>query len=67
MHQADQVVGPARTEDLPVAGVVADEGELGEDDRRVGSGEQLPPGVPQEDEGGPSGGEQDQSRLILAA
>jgi hypothetical protein len=58
MDQADQVVGAAAAEDLPVAGVVADEGDLGEDDRQVGGGHQLPPGVPQGGEGDPSGGEQ---------
>ena len=60
MDQADEVVGAPAAEDLPVAGVVADEGELGEDDRQGGGGHQLPPGVPQEGEGGSSGGEQDE-------
>jgi hypothetical protein len=60
MDQADQVVGASAAEDLPVAGVVADEGDLGEDDRQVGGGHQLPPGVLQGDEGDPSGGEQDE-------
>jgi hypothetical protein len=53
MHQAGQVVGASAAEDLPVAGVVADEGNLGEDDRQVGGGHQLPPGVLQGGEGGP--------------
>jgi len=39
-----------------VAGVVADEGELGEHHRQVGGGDQLLPGVPEEGEGGAPGG-----------
>src|SRR4029450_7715711 len=65
MDQADQVVGAAAAEDLPVAGVVAPEGEPGEDARQVGGGDQLPPGVLQGDEGGPSGGEQDEIQAEL--
>src|SRR4029450_2723078 len=41
------------------------EGELGEDDRQVGGGHQLPPGVPQGDKGGPAGGEQDEIQADL--
>src|SRR4029453_9691793 len=58
MDQADQVVGAAAAEDLPVAGVVADEGDLGADDPQVGGGHKLPPGVLQGDKGCSSGGEQ---------
>jgi hypothetical protein len=65
LHQADQVVGASGTEDLPVAGVVADEGDVGEDDRQIGGGHQLPPGVLQGDEGGSSGGEQDEVEADL--
>src|SRR5215216_7218402 len=60
VEQAHLVVGAAGAEELAVAGVVAEEGELGEDHRQVGGGEQLPPGVAQDDEGGPAGGEQGQ-------
>ena len=56
--QPNQVVGPPGAEDLPVPGVVAHEGDLGEHHRQVGGGEELPPGVSEEEEGGPSGGEQ---------
>jgi hypothetical protein len=60
VDQADQVVGTPGTEDLAVAGVVADERELGEDHRQVEGGDQLPPGIPQDGEGHPAGGEQGQ-------
>jgi hypothetical protein len=58
MDQPDQVVCAPGAEDLPVPGVVAHEGDLGEHHRQVGGSEQLPPGVSEEDEGGPSAGEQ---------
>src|SRR6266540_4815901 len=59
VHQADQVVGSAGAEDLPVAGVVADEGDLAGDDREPGGSDQLVPGVTEQDDDGPAGGEQD--------
>ena len=58
MEQPDQVVGAPAAEDLPVAGVVPDEGQLGGDDGKVGGREQLPPGVAQKDKGDPAGREQ---------
>jgi hypothetical protein len=60
MGQADQVVGAPGTEDLPVAGVVADEGELGAHHRQPGGGDQLPPGIPDDGEGGRPGGQEGQ-------
>ena len=39
---------------------MADEGELGEHHRQVGSGDQLLPGVPKDGEGGAPGGQQGQ-------
>jgi hypothetical protein len=56
--QADQAVGPPGTEDLPVAGVMPEERDLGERERQEHGGHELPPGVPQQQEGGPAGGEQ---------
>jgi hypothetical protein len=58
VDEADQVVGTPGTEDLAVAGVVADECELGEHHRQVEGGQELPPGIPQDGEGGPPTGEQ---------
>jgi hypothetical protein len=60
VQQADPVVGPPGPEDLPVPGVVADEGDLGEDDRQEGSRGQLPPRLPDDGEGDPPGGQQGQ-------
>ena len=60
VQQADPVVGGSGAGDLAVAGVVADKGELGEHHRQVGGGDQLPPGVPDDGEGGPAGGQQGQ-------
>ena len=60
VDQADQVVGPAAAEDLAVAGVVAEEAELGGHDGEVGGGEQLPPGLAEEEERDPAGGQQGQ-------
>ena len=54
VHVADQIVAPARGEDLPVAGIVPDERELGEHHREVHPGQQLPPGVAHNDEHGGS-------------
>src|SRR5215216_8023147 len=55
VDQADQVVGPAGAEQLAVAGVVADEGQLGEHHREVGGRQQLPPGGHEDEEDSPSG------------
>src|SRR4029450_2689155 len=60
VDQPDPVVGPAGAEQLAVAGVVADEGELGEPHRQIGGGQELPPGFPEDGEGDPAGGEQGQ-------
>jgi hypothetical protein len=60
MHQPDQVVGPPGTEQLTVAGVMADKGDLGEHHRQKRGGDQLPPGVPKDGEGDPAGGQQPQ-------
>jgi hypothetical protein len=59
VYQADHVVGPAGAEDLPVAGLVAEEADLAEDRREVDRDRHLVPGVAQNGEGGPSPGEQD--------
>ena len=66
MGQADQGVGAPAAGDLPVAGIMAYERDLGEDDCQVGGGEQLPPGVPQGDEGGRSETSRLRFRTILA-
>jgi hypothetical protein len=58
VEEPGQVVGPAATEDLAVAGVVADEGQLGGHHGQVDGGEQLPPGVTQEKENHQAGGEE---------
>jgi len=47
------VVGLAGFENLPVGGLVGEEGELGKDDPERGSDQELVPGVLQEDETGP--------------
>ena len=60
VDQADQVVGPAAAEDLAVAGVVADKAELGRHHRQIDRREQLPPGLAQDQERDPAGGQQDQ-------
>src|SRR5215207_4771080 len=60
MDQPDQVVGPAAAEDLTVAGVVADKGQLGRHHGKVGGHQQLPPGRTQQDKGGQAGGQQAQ-------
>jgi hypothetical protein len=39
--QAEQLVGLAGAEDLPVAGVVGEEGDLAGDDRQPGGDQQL--------------------------
>ena len=65
VDQAGQVVAAPGTEDLPVAGVVAHERALGEDDRQVGGGDQLPRGVAEDGEGGPPASEQGQVEADL--
>jgi hypothetical protein len=65
VEEADQVVGPPGPEELPVAGVVADEGELGEHHRQIGGGAQLPPRRPQDGEGYRPGGQQGQVEADL--
>src|SRR5919106_2588230 len=60
VEEPDQVVGPPGAEQLAVAGVVADKGDLGEDDRQVGGDGQLPPGRPDHHKGGPAAGQQGQ-------
>ena len=52
MQEPDQVVGPAAAEDLAVAGVVADKGQLGRHHGQIGGGQQLPPGRTQQHKGG---------------
>ena len=54
--QAGQVVPPARSEDLAVADVMAQEANLGEHDGEVGGYEQLVPRVAENGDGGPTGG-----------
>ena len=44
--QSDHVVAPPSTADLAVAGIVADEAQLGEDEGQDGGHEQDPPRVP---------------------
>ena len=58
VHEADQVVGPLRPEDLPVPGVVADEPDLGEHHRQERGDRELPPRVPEEHERRPPAGQQ---------
>jgi hypothetical protein len=60
MDQPDQVVGPAAAEDLAVAGVVADKGQLGRHHGQVGGREQLPPRRTQQKEPGHADGQQAQ-------
>jgi hypothetical protein len=57
--EAGQAVAPPGAEGLPVAGVVAEEADLGEGGRQEDRGGELPPGVPQQQEGCPPRGEQD--------
>jgi hypothetical protein len=66
VDQPNQVVGPPGAEDLPAPGAVAHEGDLGEHHRQVGGGEELPSGVSEEQQGGPSGGEQGPLTATLA-
>jgi len=65
VEQPGQVVGAPGAEQLLVPGVVADEGDLGEDDRQVGGGNQLPPRLPEDGEGHPPAGQQDQVGVDL--
>jgi hypothetical protein len=57
VHRADRVVGAAGPEDLPMSGVVPDEGQLREHDRQGGGDEQLPPAVAEEREADSGAGE----------
>jgi hypothetical protein len=60
VEEPDQVVGPPGAKELAVAGVVADEGELGEHHRQPGGDAQLPPGLAEHGEGQPPSGQQSQ-------
>src|SRR5918995_3663285 len=60
VEEPDQVVGLAAAEDLAVAGVMADKGELGGHNGQVDRGQQLPPGLPEKEEPDPAGGQQTQ-------
>ncbi|GAA3450218.1 hypothetical protein GCM10018962_20510 [Dactylosporangium matsuzakiense] len=44
MEQARHIIGAARPEDLPMARVVAEESDLGEQDGEHGRRAELPPG-----------------------
>jgi hypothetical protein len=58
VQQPDQPVGPTGPEDLPVAGVMAEEPGLGEDHGQVPGGGQLPPRIAQQHEDRPPGDDQ---------
>src|SRR4029450_7322939 len=60
VQQPDPVVGPPGPEQLAVAGVVADEGQLGEPHRQIGGDGQLPPRLAEHGEDRPAGGQQGQ-------
>ena len=51
-HPADPVVRLAGAEDLPVRRLMAEEGELGEDDPQAGGDQQLQPRVLEQDQPG---------------
>ena len=57
VHQTDQVVGPLGPEDLPVAGVMAEEPDLGEHERQEAGHRELPPRVADQYEACPRRGE----------
>jgi hypothetical protein len=50
--ERQSVVGPAGGEDLPVIGLVGEEGDLGEQDAERGGDQELEPAVAEEDESG---------------
>jgi hypothetical protein len=58
VQQPDEVVGALGPEDLPMAGVVADESKLGEHHRQHDGDPELPPRVAQQDEHDPRAQEQ---------
>jgi hypothetical protein len=60
MHQPDPVIDAPGAGDLPVPGVMADKGELGEHHRQIGRGAQLPPGLANHNKADPAGSEQGQ-------
>jgi hypothetical protein len=57
-QDAGDIVGPPGAEDLAVPGVMAQEPDLGEDHRQERGHRELPPRVAQQNEYGPSGGQQ---------
>jgi hypothetical protein len=58
VQEPEQVVGPAAGEDLPVAGVVTQERNLGERDRQESGDQQLIPGPAEQAEDDPARREQ---------
>ncbi len=54
VYQSDQIVDPAGAEDLRVPGIVANEAQLGKDEREERRHEQLPPRVTKADEDRPA-------------
>jgi hypothetical protein len=60
VHEPDDVVPAAASTHLPMPGVMADKGQLGEDERQERSHNELPPAVPKPKEGDDANGEQRQ-------